>query len=72
MTTSLQDGRPTSFYLSALEIALLEHIQRAEGPRTSRSAIVAKMIMQDAERRGINVNDVAAVTATQPMSEQAA
>ncbi len=72
MTTQLQDGKPTSFYLSALEMALLEHIQRQEGPRTSRSAIVAKMIVQDAKRRGISIDDVAPVTVSQTHSEQAA
>lgn len=67
MTASIQGGKVTSFYLSELERQLLEHISRQEGPRVSKSTIVAKMILQDAERRGIDINDVAtAMTAGQP------
>jgi hypothetical protein len=66
MTTLIQDGKPTSFYLSELERTLLEHIRIQEGHRTSKSAVIAKMIVQDAERRGININDVAmTITAIQ-------
>lgn len=69
MTTLMQDGKPTSFYLSELERTLLEHIREQEGPRTSKSAVVAKMIVQDAERRNIDVNAVAmTLTANQPAS----
>lgn len=67
MTTSIQGGKVTSFYLSELERKLLEHIHKQEGPRVSKSTIVAKMIVQDAERRGISINDVAStLTAGQP------
>jgi DNA-binding response OmpR family regulator len=67
MTTPTQGGKPTSFYLSELEQALLEHIRRQEGHRTSKSAIVAKMIVQDAERRNIDIDEVAlTLTAGQP------
>jgi hypothetical protein len=69
MTTPTQDGKPTSFYLSKLERTLLEHICSQEGPRTSRSDVVAKMIVQDAERRNIDVNAVAmTLTDNQPAS----
>ena len=69
MTTLMQDGKPTSFYLSELERTLLEHIREQEGPRTSKSAVVAKMIVQDAERRNIDVNAVAmTLTDNQPAS----
>jgi hypothetical protein len=69
MTTPTQGGKPTSFYLSELERALLEHIRQQEGHRTSSSAVVAKMIVQDAERRNIDVNAVAmTIAANQPAS----
>ena len=69
MTTSIQGGKVTSFYLSELERTLLEHIRNQEGPRVSRSTLVAKMIVQDAERRNIDVNAVAqTITANQPAS----
>ena len=69
MTTLTQGGKPTSFYLSELERALLEHIRQQEGHRTSSSAVVAKMIVQDAERRNIDVNAVAmTLTDNQPAS----
>ena len=69
MTTLMQDGKPTSFYLSELERTLLEHIRIQEGPRVSKSTLVAKMIVQDAERRNIDVNAVAmTLTANQPAS----
>ncbi len=69
MTTLTQGGKPTSFYLSELERTLLEHIRKQEGPRTSNSALVAKMIVQDAERRNIDVNAVAmTLTDNQPAS----
>lgn len=69
MTTSIQGGKVTSLYLSELERTLLEHIRNQEGPRVSRSTIIAKMIVQDAERRNIDVNAVAqTITANQPAS----
>ena len=69
MTTPTQGGKPTSFYLSELERALLEHIRQQEGHRTSSSAIVAYLIMQDAARRNIDINSVAmTLTANQPAS----
>lgn len=69
MTTSIQGGKVTSFYLSELERTLLEQIRNQEGPRVSKSTLVAKMIVQDAERRNIDVNAVAqTITANQPAS----
>ena len=69
MTTSIQGGKVTSFYLSELERTLLEHIRIQEGPRVSKSTLVAKMIVEDAERRNIDVNAVAmTLTANQPAS----
>ncbi len=58
MTTPTDESKLMTLLVKPLERELLDLFCEQEG-RTSRSAIVRKMIHQEAERRGINVNDVA-------------
>lgn len=65
MAASIQGGKTTSFYLSDLECRLLDLIRMQEGPRVSKSTIIAKLIVTDAAQRGININEIAAATTIQ-------
>lgn len=66
MTTPTDESKLMTLLVKPLERELLDLFCEQDG-RSSRSAIVRKMIVQEAERRGININDVAmAMTAGQP------
>lgn len=57
MTTPTQEGSPTTLWLTPLERALLDKISEQEG-RTSKSAIMRKLIVEDCVRRNIDINAV--------------
>jgi hypothetical protein len=58
MTTPTDESKMMTLLVKPLERELLDLFCEQDG-RSSRSAIVRKMIVQEAERRGININDVA-------------
>ena len=68
MTTPTDESKMMTLLGKPLERELLDLFCEQDG-RSSRSAIVRKMIVQEAERRGININDVAmTLSAIQPAS----
>ena len=58
MTTPTDESKMMTLLVKPLERELLDLFCEQDG-RSSRSAVVRKMIHQEAERRGINPNDVA-------------
>lgn len=67
MTTSTQEGKPISTWLFDREIELLDRICEHEG-RTSRSAIMRKLIVKEAKHLNLGTPE----TVNQVYSEQAA
>jgi len=62
MTTPTQEGKPISTWMFDHEIELLDRIRQQEG-RASRSAILRKLIVKEADRLNIVLPDT---TAGQP------
>jgi len=62
MTTPTQEGKPISTWMFDHEIELLDRIRQQEG-RASRSAILRKLIVKEADRLNIVLTDT---TAGQP------
>lgn len=63
MNTPTDESKMMTLLVKPLERELLDLFCEQDG-RSSRSAIVRKMIVQEAERRGININDVAMTLTT--------